>query len=52
MSTGGTHYPLITWDEGFHDFQVKLPEDMNCDQCIFQVKRRLAQTNVFKLKDN
>lgn len=37
VSTGGTHYPLTTWDEGFYDFQVKLPEDLYCDQCIFQV---------------
>ena len=40
VSTGGTHYPLTTWSEGFFDFQVKLPEAVQCEQCIFQVSAR------------
>ena len=38
VSTGGRSFPLLTWDEGFYDFQVKLPQDLNCRQCILQWK--------------
>jgi len=37
VSVGGTHFPMLTWDKGFYDFQVKLPSSLTCEQCIFQV---------------
>ena len=44
-SYGGTHFPMLSWDGGAFDLQVKLPEGLTCDQCIFQVSTS-ASSNV------
>jgi hypothetical protein len=37
VTGGGTHYPMTTWEIATFDLQVKLPDDLDCDHCMFQV---------------
>ncbi|TRY71022.1 hypothetical protein TCAL_10831 [Tigriopus californicus] len=37
-SGGSENYPLNTWDERFFHLKVKLPDNVTCEQCIFQWK--------------
>ena len=37
VTGGGTWYYMLTPESGTFDLQVKLPDNLTCEQCIFQV---------------
>ncbi len=49
VSTGGTQYPMLSWDSGVYNFQVKLPDSLACAQCIFQVSSSSYLLNSIEL---
>eukprot|EP00095_Tigriopus_kingsejongensis_P000887 maker-scaffold409_size180341-snap-gene-0.25 protein:Tk00887 transcript:maker-scaffold409_size180341-snap-gene-0.25-mRNA-1 annotation:"hypothetical protein DAPPUDRAFT_317372" len=39
LTSGGVeNYPLTTWDERLFKFEIKLPDQLTCKQCILQWK--------------
>jgi hypothetical protein len=49
VSSGGTQYPMLSWDSGVYNLQVKLPDSLTCDQCIFQVSSSSYLLNSLEL---